>query len=416
LPSTSGISPSSAVGGGDDISPKSILSKDGKNKKIMPHGTHVQFSRDAGVEDGGSTASASINSNLSGRKRIMMAPHLSRSPYDDYYDYPPRSYHHRHHLGPPPHPYYDSPPHHHHRSRYHPNDDPYYSDPYHPYAYHPRGGSGGRYHHHGGPPLPSSHYYDQHGPPHDFPHSPSPIHSQYPDGGGADSRSGEDSVSASGRRRRRSPSSINGKGGGGGALPLTNFPGAQNWSKEEDAALRTIMNSAKDKNPKNWSPIGHKLGRSPDDCRERWTRYLKPGSRKGQWTEEEDNIVINAVQSVGDGQFTRWSDLVALLPGRVGKQIRDRWVNHLNPNISHLPFSREDDLLLWEGHSQVGKKWVEISGQFFKGIRSENQIKNRWYSASFKKFINSEFGDHCFVTVNKKKKKSEDDPVAVASS
>ena len=64
----------------------------------------------------------------------------------------------------------------------------------------------------------------------------------------------------------------------------------------------------------------------------------------------------------------------------------------------------------------MGKKWVEISGQFFKGIRSENQIKNRWYSASFKKFINSEFGDHCFVTVNKKKKKSEDDPVAVASS
>lgn len=40
--------------------------------------------------------------------------------------------------------------------------------------------------------------------------------------------------------------------------------------------------------------------------------------------------------------FTRWSELAQKLPGRVGKQVRDRWVNHLNPAINHLPFSRED--------------------------------------------------------------------------
>lgn len=64
--------------------------------------------------------------------------------------------------------------------------------------------------------------------------------------------------------------------------------------------------------------------------------------RKGQWQDHEDAIVVEAVSSSSEQPFTRWSDLAQKLPGRVGKQIRDRWVNHLNPNINHMPFSRED--------------------------------------------------------------------------
>jgi Myb-like DNA-binding domain len=105
---------------------------------------------------------------------------------------------------------------------------------------------------------------------------------------------------------------------------------------------------------------------------------------------------MEAVTGSKEQPFTRWSDLAQRLPGRVGKQIRDRWVNHLNPNINHLPFSREDDLLLWNGHQKVGKRWVEIATKFFKSSRSENHIKNRWYSASFKKFISNEFGPHAY--------------------
>jgi len=87
---------------------------------------------------------------------------------------------------------------------------------------------------------------------------------------------------------------------------------------------------------------------------------------------------------------------LGLDPGRVGKQIRDRWVNHLNPAINHLPFSREDDLMLWEGHKKLGKRWVEISTKYFNNTRSENHTKNRWYSASFKKFISNEFGPEAY--------------------
>jgi hypothetical protein len=116
---------------------------------------------------------------------------------------------------------------------------------------------------------------------------------------------------------------------------------------------------------------------------------------------------MEVVSTSTEQPFTRWSDLAQRLPGRVGKQIRDRWVNHLNPNINHLPFSREDDLMLWDGHTKLGKRWVEISTKYFKNSRSENHIKNRWYSASFKKFISNEFGPNAYSGGKSPKKEAE---------
>ena len=52
--------------------------------------------------------------------------------------------------------------------------------------------------------------------------------------------------------------------------------------------------------------------------------------------------MVGAVQNSTEDPFTRWSDLAQKLLGRVGKQVRDPPVNHLNPVINHLPFSRED--------------------------------------------------------------------------
>lgn len=184
--------------------------------------------------------------------------------------------------------------------------------------------------------------------------------------------------------------------------------GVFSWTKDDDSRLSDIMK--KFKNPRDWEPIAkeHGRGKTAKECHERWIRYLKPGVRKGQWTDQEDAIVIEAVTTSTEQPFTRWSDLAQQLPGRVGKQIRDRWVNHLNPNINHLPFSREDDMNLWNGHQKLGKRWVEISTKFFNSSRSENHIKNRWYSASFKKFISNEFGPEAYSGTSGSGKKRGD--------
>jgi hypothetical protein len=272
----------------------------------------------------------------------------------------------------------------------------------------PSWGSAGSYPY---PPPPRHH---GHHPQHQHhPYSPQPQHS--PHGGGMVMMRNysDDSGRASPPRMNFPPppefhvphTGMVGKAPPGQPQTLMTSPyndspkiGPFGWSKEEDKRLTDIMK--KYKNARDWEPIAKELnrGRTAKECHERWIRYLKPGVRKGQWTDHEDAIVMEVVENSSEQPFTRWSDLAQRLPGRVGKQIRDRWVNHLNPAIDHMPFSRDDDLRLWEGHKKLGKRWVEISTKFFNNRRSENHIKNRWYSATFKKFISNEFGPDAYTS------------------
>jgi len=125
-----------------------------------------------------------------------------------------------------------------------------------------------------------------------------------------------------------------------------------------------------------------------------------PGSRPSKtWTAEEDALVTKQMLSHANlpqeeqEKFTQWAGIAALLPGRTGRQVRDRWSNHLNPIIIHEPFTTEDDIRLWNAATTVGKKWVEISNTIFKGTRSENQCKNRWNSAAFKVWVARTYGN-----------------------
>eukprot|EP00980_Cylindrotheca_fusiformis_P024576 scaffold12116_cov125-Cylindrotheca_fusiformis.AAC.3 len=128
--------------------------------------------------------------------------------------------------------------------------------------------------------------------------------------------------------------------------------------------------------------------------------------KKQQWTPEEDAIVMRAV-NICSSPFKGWSCLMPHLPGRTGKQIRDRWVNHLNPALVHSAFSREDDLLLWKGFLELGKSWKEISVRFFRSSRSENRIKNRWYSGTFKNNIVEMIGHEAYTEAVEKANNTE---------
>lgn len=65
-----------------------------------------------------------------------------------------------------------------------------------------------------------------------------------------------------------------------------------------------------------------------------------------KFTEEEDNLIRTYVMTSQEQPFTSWARLADRMPQYKSKQIRDRWINHLNPSIDHSPFSDEDVSLI----------------------------------------------------------------------
>ena len=109
--------------------------------------------------------------------------------------------------------------------------------------------------------------------------------------------------------------------------------------------------------------------------RENNSKHFSLRNPKKIWKKEEDETLIRLIELHGPN---RWSFIAQGIDGRQGKQCRERWFNHLNPEISKEQWSEQEEWILCLLHKLYGNKWAVLT-QLIKG-RTDNSIKNHWNS------------------------------------
>ncbi|KAK2960184.1 putative snRNA-activating protein complex subunit 4 [Blattamonas nauphoetae] len=144
------------------------------------------------------------------------------------------------------------------------------------------------------------------------------------------------------------------------------------WTDEEDQILQQAV---KLYGLKNWGQVANCLeGRTGQQCLHRYQKTLDPDIKKGKWDWEEDRRLQLAVAIYGPG---KWSVISAHVPKRTDVQCRERYCNILDATISHEAWTQEEDQRLLQVVEQVGVgKWSEIAS--IMRNRTDSQCWKRW--------------------------------------
>ncbi|EAR91055.3 Myb-like DNA-binding domain protein (macronuclear) [Tetrahymena thermophila SB210] len=167
----------------------------------------------------------------------------------------------------------------------------------------------------------------------------------------------------------------------------------KNWTDDETSLLLWIVrviSERKEQDPdkfseETWMEIAKMIPfKAFENCKLRWLYLKKNSVQCTPWTEEEDQKLKEIIQKKGTNS-NKWNEIAKDLYNssasktfRKGKQCRERWNNHLDPDMKRGQWTDEEDLHLLQLSYENGSKWSYIAKQLKE--RTENAVKNRYKS------------------------------------
>ncbi|KAJ6696136.1 TRANSCRIPTION FACTOR MYB8-RELATED-RELATED [Salix koriyanagi] len=109
---------------------------------------------------------------------------------------------------------------------------------------------------------------------------------------------------------------------------MTNMPNKGAWTAEEDRKLAEVIAIH---GARRWKTVAAKaaLNRCGKSCRLRWLNYLRPNIKRGNISDQEEDLILRLHKLLGN----RWSLIAGRLPGRTDNEIKNYWNSHLSKKI-----------------------------------------------------------------------------------
>ena len=144
------------------------------------------------------------------------------------------------------------------------------------------------------------------------------------------------------------------------------------WTEQEYLKLVFLVKE----HGENWETISaHFQNKSGKQCMQKFKNSAR-SARKGNWSKDEDRILLDWVSQRGPN---KWTECSKRIKGRCGKQCRERWVNILNPKVKKGNWSDQEQRLIFFNLKRFYTSWSLMASEL--DGRTENSIKNYFYSS-----------------------------------